>query len=237
MKKLVMLLTLAALCSVEAAPNSRKDRAAKGARSVASPQAGLVRVDQFPKLGSRGTMQSPSLEGQSTIGNNVYQKSARRKWIVLEAKYSTFDVWTDQLSFTWHVLLDSKFRTEKDAVEDIPQYSYYTVTVNYQNIPKGTHAASVCLPPACLERFGEPKAVGIVISDKDGKQVYGDVESEIKGIAHHPDAPEKFFWNDRNIMEHDDDQGRRLIEQRQGLQDRSKTIWALVNPNDYEQVM
>jgi hypothetical protein len=30
--------------------------------------------------------------------------------------------------------------------------------------------------------------------------------------------------------------GDPMIERRQGLVDRSKTIWALVNPNDYEYV-
>jgi hypothetical protein len=30
--------------------------------------------------------------------------------------------------------------------------------------------------------------------------------------------------------------GKPMIERRQGLMDRSKTIWALVNPNDYEDV-
>jgi hypothetical protein len=38
-------------------------------------------------------------------------------------------------------------------------------------------------------------------------------------------------------MEKVDAAGERLVEQRQGLLDRSKTIWALVNPNDYEQVV
>jgi hypothetical protein len=28
-----------------------------------------------------------------------------------------------------------------------------------------------------------------------------------------------------------------MIERRQGLLERSKTIWALVNPNDYELVL
>mgnify|MGYP003326340312 CR=1 FL=1 len=31
--------------------------------------------------------------------------------------------------------------------------------------------------------------------------------------------------------------GKPMIERRQGLVDRSKTIWALVNPNDYEATM
>ena len=31
--------------------------------------------------------------------------------------------------------------------------------------------------------------------------------------------------------------GQPYVERRQGLVDRSKTIWALVNPNDYEATM
>ena len=31
--------------------------------------------------------------------------------------------------------------------------------------------------------------------------------------------------------------GKPMIERRQGLVDRSKTIWAMVNPNDYEATM
>ena len=31
--------------------------------------------------------------------------------------------------------------------------------------------------------------------------------------------------------------GQPMIERRQGIVDRSKTIWGLVNPNDYETTM
>jgi len=34
-----------------------------------------------------------------------------------------------------------------------------------------------------------------------------------------------------------DTKGEQMIERRQGLLDRSKTIWSLVNPNDYELVI
>ena len=44
------------------------------------------------------------------------------------------------------------------------------------------------------------------------------------------------FWEDSKIMDAKTGDGKPMIERRQGLMDRSKTIWALVNPNDYEQV-
>ena len=55
--------------------------------------------------------------------------------------------------------------------------------------------------------------------------------SEIKGIK----SGTK-FWEDQSIMNAEQG-GKPMIERRQGLVDRSKTIWALVNPNDYEATM
>ena len=95
----------------------------------------------------------------------------------------------------------------------------------------GTHAASVCLHPSYLEQYGEPKAVGLVVTDSNGKEVTGDSTSEIKGIE-----SKTKFWEDSKIMDAKQN-GEPMIERRQGLQDRSKTIWGLVNPNDYELVI
>ena len=55
--------------------------------------------------------------------------------------------------------------------------------------------------------------------------------SEVKGIK-----PDSKFWDDSNIMNAQQN-GKPMIERRQGLVDRSRTIWALVNPNDYETTM
>jgi hypothetical protein len=44
------------------------------------------------------------------------------------------------------------------------------------------------------------------------------------------------WWDDTKIMDAKNHAGEPMIERRQGLVDRSKTIWALVNPNDYEVV-
>ena len=89
----------------------------------------------------------------------------------------------------------------------------------------------MCLHPSYLERFGEAKAVGLVITNAKGEILQGDSESEINGIVKHTK-----WWENQDIMNKTQADGKPLIERRQGLMDRSKTIWALVNPNDYEQV-
>lgn len=246
--KKTMFFGMAAMAAVvaTAAPTTRSTYGKKSAAKAAvaeeeeeGPEA-TVKIERFPVLGRQATLSAPSLSGESTIGSNLFTKP--RKWIVLEAKYSTMDRIIDQLTFTWHVLLDTSTATTKDkaALAKRAPYSYFSQTVTYANIPKGTHAASVCLHPSYLEQYGEPKAVGLVITDANGKVLDGDCESEIKGIASHPKTIDMAFWNNDEIMNKKNpksESGDLMIERRQGLQDRSKTIWALVNPNDYELVI
>lgn len=197
---------------------------------------GKIEINTFPRLGKAScSLGVPSINGSSGIGR-CYNKP--RNWIVLETKYTTYSKWQEQLTFTWHVLLDTKTATENKGNRDgLPPYSYFTQSVTYQNIPKGGHAASVCLHPSYLERFGEPKAIGLVITNQKGEVLAGDCESEIEGIPHHPKSLDDAFWNNQKIMNANDKEGKPMIVQRQGLQDRSKTIWALVNAADYEDVV
>ncbi|MBO7207827.1 MAG: hypothetical protein J6W10_09490 [Kiritimatiellae bacterium] len=198
--------------------------------AAASAKVPRVRLDRLPKAGRASTLAAPAIPGGSIIGK-CYMKD--RRWIVLESKYETYEQWTDRLVFTWHVLLETSTATEGDRKErgSIPPYSYFSTTVSYVNIPRGSHAAGVCLPPSYLERYGEPKAVGLVITSPEGEVLAGDSESEISGIKSHT-----MWWNDASIMDSKGRNGEPMIERRQGLVDRSKTIWALVNPNDYEDV-
>ena len=195
-----------------------------------------VVIEQFPKV-NRTVFAAPNIDGPTTVGR-CYTRE--RNWIVLEAKYRTDAKWTDRLTFTWHVLLETKTATVKDKEEQakLSQYSYFNQSVTYVNIPEGAHAAGVCLPPAYLERFGEPRAIGIVVSNAKGEVLSFGCESSITGIKAHPAKIEEAFWMDNRIMEAKDpsDMSKPMIERRQGLLDRSKTIWALVNPNDYEAV-
>ncbi len=208
-----------------AAPARRSSQQASS-----SNRSGLVRIIQEPKLGQQTCLSAPSVPGASLIG--MCNKKPRR-WIVLETKYETYGTnkskCIDQLVFTWHVLLETRSATEnRGNEENLPPYSYFTAATAYANIPAGGHASSVVLPPSYLERFGTPKAVGLEISNQNGEVLYHGSWSEIKGIV-----PGNKFWEDQKIMEAQAN-GRPMIERRQGLLDRSKTIWALVFPNDYE---
>lgn len=245
-KTMIFGIAAFAAAAAVAATTTRSSYGKKSAAKAAVAEeeeegpVATVKIERFPVLGRQATLSAPSLSGESTIGSNLFAKP--RKWIVLEAKYSTMDRIIDRLTFTWHVLLDTSTATTKDkaALAKRAPYSYFSQTVTYANIPKGTHAASVCLHPSYLEQYGEPKAVGLVITDANGKVLDGDCESEIKGIASHPKTIDMAFWNNDEIMNKKNpksESGDLMIERRQGLQDRSKTIWALVNPNDYELVI
>lgn len=236
MKK-AMILTAAALAAAVsmAAPNARGPKKgpviAAGGEDLAAGGAKIkLRVDQLPKLGRSSTAVAPSI-GESPMGPSWNGKP--RRWIVMETKYQTMDKCIDQLTFTWHVLLETKTATvnDKEGRAKLPPYSYMSQTVTYVNIPRGTHAASVCAHPSFLEQYGEPKAYGLVITDANGELVGGDSESQIPDVKSHTR-----WWENPKIMDAKQPNGEPFVERRAGLVDRSKTIWAMVYPNDYEMV-
>ena len=235
MKKLMITMTVAALAVTTAfCAGTRK----KGVQAMAGNEDGPVTsgreakilVDQMPKTGQQCCLPAPGIQGASMVGQ-CYTKP--RRWIVIETKYTTYAKFLDQLTFNWHVLLETKSATEnKGNKEGLAPYSYFTASTTYQNIPQGSHAASVCLHPSYLELYGEPKAIGFTISNQNGDILGGGTVSEVKGIK-----PDTQFWEDQTVMNATTADGKPMIERRQGLVDRPKTIWALVNPNDYEATM
>ena len=233
MKKLMMsVVVMVAATAAMAAPRSKRGVQAMAGNEDGPETTGReakIIVDQMPKTGQSCCLAAPGVPGASMIGV-CYQKP--RRWIVVETKYTTFAKFLDQLTFNWHVLLETKSAKEnKGNKMGLAPYSYFNTTVTYYNIPQGSHAACVCLPPSYLELYGEPKAIGFTISNQNGDILGGGTVSEVKGIS--SDAK---FWDDANIMNAQQN-GKPMIERRQGLVDRSRTIWALVNPNDYETTM
>lgn len=234
MKNTILVITAAtALAAFAQGTTARKRQSAMaGADEMTTTGKGAkIIVDQPPRIGKAACMMGPSLQGATQIGQ-CYKKP--RSWIVLETKYTTFGTETsrflDQLTFTWHVLLETKSAIEnKGNKEGLAPYSYFSTSMTYFNIPYGSHASSVVLPPSYLERYGEPKACGFTVSNQNGDELFYGSVSEIPGIK----ANEK-FWDDDKIMNANGKDGKPMIERRQGLLDRSKTIWGLVNPNDYE---
>ena len=234
MKKL-MTITVVALAAATAfcAPARNK----KGAQAMAGNEDGpstsgreaKVTIDQMPRTGRSCCLGAPSVQGATMVGQ-CYQKP--RSWIVIETKYTTYAKFLDQLTFTWHVVLETKSAKEnKGNKMKLPPYSYFNTAVTYYNIPQGAHAACVCLPPSYLELYGEPKAIGFEISNQNGDILGGGTVSEMAPIK----ANTK-FWEMDNFKDAMGGENPNIVR-RQGLVDRSKTIWALVNPNDYETTM
>ena len=232
MKKLMMVVVVVTATAAMAAGGRRGVQAMAGNEDgpQTSGKEAKIIVDQMPKTGQSCCLGAPSLQGATMIGQ-CYQKP--RRWIVVETKYTTFAKFLEQLTFNWHVLLETKSAKEnKGNRMGLAPYSYFNCTTTYYNIPQGSHAACVCLPPSYLELYGEPKVIGFTISNQNGDVLGGGTVSEVKGIK----ADTK-FWEDDKIMSATGADGKPMIERRQGLVDRSKTIWALVNPNDYEATM
>ena len=233
-KRIAVLMTVALAAGMVFAAGGRKKAVRAMAGNDGTPvtegKEAKVNIDQMPKTGSSCCLPAPSLQGASMVGQ-CYTKP--RKWIVIETKYTTYAQFLDQLTFNWHVLLDVQYAKEnKGNKMKLAKYSYFNATTTYFNIPQGSHAACVCLPPSYLELYGEPKAIGFTISNQNGDILGGGTMSEIPGIKN-----DTQFWDDQAIMNATGKDGKPLVERRQGLVDRAKTIWALVNPNDYEATM
>lgn len=239
------IFAVAALAAgvVLAAPTSRRasgasiahgqSAAAANAGGAETAVRGKVAIERYPRIGNSCLLGAPSLAGGSSIGQ-CYTKE--RRWIVLEAKYQTMAKSIDRLTFTWHVVLDTSKSTNKDKEgrAKLAPYSYFTQTTTYVNIPQGSHAASVCLHPSYLEMYGEPVAVTLLVSDAEGNILDGDTVTTMDKVFKKKKGHK--FWEDQDVMNAKQANGEPMIEQRQGLMERSKTIWALVNPNDYEMV-
>lgn len=229
MNKTVFAVIAVSLLACTCGAQQRARRAPVAAKSAqASSDAELkVTIDQMPRTGQQSCLAAPAISGASMIGQ-CYTKP--RRWIVVETKYTTYAKFLNRLTFNWHILLETRYATEnKGNKMGIAPYSYFNTTVTYANIPNGTHAACVCLPPSYLELYGEPKAIGFTVSNENGDILAGGTVSEVRGIKQND-----MFWNNQDIMNAVQADNKPMIERREGLVDRSKTIWALVNPNDYE---
>ena len=238
MKKL-MIVSLMAVAALTASAQRRGTtrRAAVGAdggAAVAQGKDADVKIPT-PAQPRSSLLSAPSVPGESNI-NKTSKKP--RKWIAPELVYQTKADWLDELTLTWHILLDVKTvkKQEKASKEKEPtsRYSYYTTTVRYVNIPSGDHAAGVVLPPSVLERYGEPVAIAVLITNKEG-DLLADQNLGADSVVGKKLA-DRWWENNEQVMSAKDAKGTPLIARRQGLLDRSKSIFALVNPNDYEMV-
>ena len=233
-KNLTMMM-VALMCAVSmAAPRGSRQRGAIGAdggEATAKGRDAYVTIDTPARPGGQCISEVPNLSAKGKLMPPLGGRP--RQWIVLETKYTTMAKWQDELTFTWHVLLDSTKAKEKDPKNPVSQYSYYNATVRYVDIKKGSHMASVCLPPSALERFGEPCTITLVITNKEGDILASDTQNADSNVSK---AGAKWWENDEFMNWKDRKRDMAMVERRQGMVDRSKTPFWLVNNADYEQV-
>jgi hypothetical protein len=212
----------ALFCLAESAVAQVGRLSQRTATSAAAKKEETVRITRFPPPGKTAMVRTPEFNYSV---NNVQPRVSRRprEWALFEVRYETSAKWTDELTFIYHVMTKGRDDDNKDI------YSYYTATVKYIDIPKGSHMSCVALPPSLVERYGEPVAIALEVSGKDGKVVAS--EALATGIQ----LPQE-WWRDTNVMDRRDAAGNPFLVRRPGLLERSKTPFALVNPDDYEVV-
>ena len=236
--KSIVCLALACACAMTVSAQSRRRGAvsADGGKAVAQGRDAYVTIDVPARPGGTCLASAPNLQANGKLLPPLGGKP--RQWIVLETKYTTMAKWQDELTFSWHVLLDSSKAKEKDPRRPPAPYSYYNLQVRYVDIKKGSHMASVCLPPSVLERFGEPCTVSLIITNKEGDELALHTENQDKNANTAMQGAKGKWWENDRFMnwQKKNKEGDMVnqVERRQGLVDRSKTPFYLVNNADYE---
>jgi len=144
-----------------------------------------------------------------------------REWALFDITYDTLPEWMDEVVITYYLMSE---RRGTDAGRKEKEYTFYTTTVRYAEVARGEHTACVVLPPASLLRNGDT-FVGFAVefTSSDGTLLAVQNEAlitELKGE----------WWKDSKITE------SKSVVKRDGLVDRSKTPFALINVDDYEVV-
>ena len=250
LKKMICFALAAACVATVSAQSSRRSSYRNSSRGGARSEAEVaqdkmdakVKISQMPSIGPQSLIAAPMLNAQGGL-QPITKK--RRQWGVYDMTYRTQQRWTEDLTVNWYILCDTSKAKEKDkskAAKRLPPYVYYTLVTRYVNIPEGDHRSCACLPPSFIERYGEPIVITCEIVTSAGKLL--DAETVLSNIGK-PFVAGKFteemkekaeWWNVDAIINSKDKAGEPMIEVRQGLVDRSKTPFWLVNNADYEAI-
>ena len=246
MIKKVLCFALACAC-VATVSAQRSSRNARGSRSAAEEAQdkmdAKVKISQMPSIGPQSVIMAPALSAQ---GGLQPISKGRRQWGVYDMTYRTAQRWTEELTVNWYVLCDTskaKMKDKSKTAKRLPPYVYYTLATRYVNIPEGDHRSCVCLPPSFIERYGEPVVISCEIVTNEGKLLDGETVISNIGkpfiggkFTEETKAEAEWWTNDEIINKKDRKTGDALIEVRQGLVDRSKSPFYLVNNADYEAI-
>ena len=247
--KKAVCFALACACVATVSAQYSRNRNTRTGRNAAKSDAeaaqelmdAKVKISQMPSIGPQSLIAAPGLNAQGGL-QPITKK--RRQWGVFDMTFRTQQKWTEDLTVNWYVLCDTSKAKEKDkskAAKRLPPYVYYTLVTRYVNIPEGDHRACSCLPPSFIERYGEPVVITCEIVTSAGKLLDGETVVNsfpyVKPGKFTDEMKEKAeWWNVDAIINAKDKAGEPMIEVRQGLVDRSKTPFWLVNNADYEAI-
>jgi hypothetical protein len=183
----------------------------RGASNAPRAASGKLRVRKLVGLGNKARMFTPSYS--TDVGRGIQRA---KEWRTVLLTYDTAPAWIDELLIQFYVLGMTRDPETKQNV-----YSFYKMAVWYLDVAEGrNHLATVYLRPAALERYGEPVAVAAVVT------LEGEVVAEISDES--VKLPAK-WWKNPLVTD------SQATTTRDGyLLDRSKSPWALINPDDYE---
>ena len=239
---LALAFALSASAQSRRSSSSSSSRGGKSARELAQEKMDAkVKISQMPNIGPQSLLVAPSLQAQG--GSQPITKS-RRQWGVYEMTYRTAQKWTEDITVNWFVLCDTKKAKQIDRSKTaarLPPYVYYTLVSRYVNIPEGDHRSCVCLPPSFIERYGEPVVISCELVTAEGKLLDGATVvngfSYVQAGQFNEETKAKMeWWTNDDIINAKDKSGEAMIELRQGLVDRSKSPFYLVNNADYETI-
>lgn len=190
-------------------------RRASSPAASSKKEKNRIRIERMPPPNKTAMIRTP--EYNVSVQNTMSPVNRKpREWALFEVKYSTSLKWTDELTFTYYVMT----KGEDDDGNEI--YNFYTTSVHYIDIPKGDHMSCTAIAPSQIERYGKPVAIALEIVDKDGEIAASESRTSIK-------FPEE-WWKSSVVLDSP------KVKKRQGLVDRSKTPFALINIDDYEVV-
>ncbi len=185
------------------------------ARSAKSKNAVQVRIKRLKGLGRDNLQRTPEYK------TNAYRGVKKAgEWVEIRTEYDTGGPeWADELEFSYYVMCKSDEQVEGKSV-----YYLYRRVVKYVDVERDNgHYSCVYLRPNTVKRFGEPVAVGVVISS-NGEEMDKKSETSIGSL---PDE----WWSSPAVLENP----KISVIIRDGqLMTRDESPWALVNMDDYE---
>lgn len=146
-RKIAALSVATSLCLIGSALTAPAQRAADNV------QVRKLDVKKFPT--PQYQLSSSQMKGKS------------RDWVGITSEYDTDAEWTDELTFTYYVLLRGKDPKG-------PRQSLLRGKVTYVNIEAGRgHKSDVYLHPSTLARFGDVEMVAVLI-EANGRLLAGE---------------------------------------------------------------